>query len=197
MEELITIKSEKRLTYIIKKSKFICIAKPMNSFEDFNSFYNDLRIQFKDSSHIPYAYKIEMLEKKFDDGEPLSLASSPIMNIIKKNNLSNIAIFVVRYFGGIKLGAGGLSRAYGTIARDTIKLCEIYKASKFTFCQIISCIECKSKILSFLKNFNIDSIVYDEKINIKVYVSDFQDFIIKMNKIDKTIIVNKIDERWL
>jgi putative IMPACT (imprinted ancient) family translation regulator len=197
MEELITIKSEKRLTYIVKKSKFICIAKPMNSLEDFDSFYGNLKIEFKDSSHIAYAYKILRFEKKFDDGEPLNLASIPIMNIIKKNNISNVAIFVIRYFGGIKLGAGGLSRAYGSVASETIKLCEIYKVSKFTFCQIIGSINCKSKILSYLKNFNIDSISYDQNINIKVYINDFEDFKLKIGKIDETIIVNKIDERWL
>ena len=61
---------------------------------------------------MPQAYKIGSLEKKSDDKEPSNTAGSPIYNLIERKNLDNVLIVVVRYFGGIKLGAGGLTRAY-------------------------------------------------------------------------------------
>ena len=71
--------------------------------------------------HIPYAYKIDNVVRKSDDKEPSNTAGTPIYNLIEKNNLNHVFIAVVRYFGGIKLGAGGLTRAYLNAAKEVIK----------------------------------------------------------------------------
>ena len=108
-------------TYEIKKSKFIGYYYEVNSKEDANEVIEELKKEHKKARHIPYAYKTENIAKKSDDKEPSGTAGSPIYNIIEINNLNNCLIAVVRYFGGIKLGAGGLLRAYSTAAKEVIK----------------------------------------------------------------------------
>ena len=112
-------------TIIIKKSKFITKLYRLNTLDDINNILNELRLKYKDATHICYAYIINSQEKCSDDGEPSGTAGIPILNILKKNNLTNILAVVIRYFGGIKLGAGGLSRAYSNSVNDTLKLASI------------------------------------------------------------------------
>lgn len=112
-------------TYIIKKSKFITYLYNVNNVSEINSILDKLKKEYKDSTHICYAYILTSTEKCSDDGEPSGTAGLPILNILKKNNLMNTLAVVVRYFGGIKLGAGGLTRAYSNSVNDTIKLTNI------------------------------------------------------------------------
>lgn len=108
-------------TIIIKKSKFITKLYKINSLDEVNEIINDLKVEYKDATHICYAYKLDSIEKCVDDGEPSGTAGLPILNVIKKNNLNYILCVVIRYFGGIKLGAGGLVRAYSNCITDTLK----------------------------------------------------------------------------
>ncbi len=108
-------------TYEIKKSKFIALYYEINTVDDVKNILEVLKKEHKKARHIPYAYKIDNLVKKSDDKEPSSTAGTPIFNIIEKNNLNNVLIVVIRYFGGIKLGAGGLLRSYSTAAKEVIK----------------------------------------------------------------------------
>ena len=108
-------------TYEIKKSKFIGYYFEINSINDVNEILDYLKKEHKKARHIPYAYKIDNVVKKSDDKEPSGTAGLPIYNLIEKESLNNCFIAVVRYFGGIKLGAGGLLRAYNTTAINTIK----------------------------------------------------------------------------
>lgn len=108
-------------TYEIKKSKFIGIRYEVNSKEEVEEILKKLKKEHKKARHIPYAYKIGGLAKKTDDKEPSNTAGLPIYNIIERKNLDNTLIVVIRYFGGIKLGAGGLLRAYSTAANAVTK----------------------------------------------------------------------------
>lgn len=110
-------------TYIleIKKSKFIAYYYNVNNKEDVDIILDNLKKEHKKAKHIPYAYKIDNIVKKSDDKEPSNTAGTPIYNIIEKNNLNNILICVVRYFGGTKLGAGLLTRSYLNSAINVIK----------------------------------------------------------------------------
>lgn len=98
--------------YEIKKSKFIGLYYEVESVDEVNEILKELKTEHKKARHMPYAYKIGPLAKKSDDKEPSNTAGSPIYNMINTKNLDNVLIVVVRYFGGIKLGAGGLTRAY-------------------------------------------------------------------------------------
>lgn len=99
-------------TYEIRKSKFIGLYYEVESVDEVKKILEYLKKEHKKARHMPYAYKIGPLAKKSDDKEPSNTAGSPIYNMIERKNLDNVLIVVVRYFGGIKLGAGGLTRAY-------------------------------------------------------------------------------------
>lgn len=120
-----SIKESIENTIIIKKSKFITKLIKINSIDEVNKYLEETKKEFKDSTHICYAYIVNGQEKCVDDGEPSGTAGLPILNILKKNNLTNVLAIVIRYFGGIKLGAGGLVRAYSNSVNDTLKLTEI------------------------------------------------------------------------
>ncbi len=108
-------------TLEVKKSKFIAYYYEVNNKDDVTVILENLKKEHKKARHIPYAYKIDNLIKKSDDKEPVNTAGTPIYNIIIQNNLNNVLICVVRYFGGIKLGVGLLSRSYLNSAKEVIK----------------------------------------------------------------------------
>ena len=111
----------KEYTYEIKKSKFYAFNYEVNSVDEVNEIIDILKKEHKKARHIVYAYKIDGIEKKYDDGEPSGTAGMPLYNIINKKNLNHTLIIIVRYFGGIKLGAGGLLRAYNTAGSEVTK----------------------------------------------------------------------------
>ena len=120
-----SIKESLENTVIIKKSKFITKLIKVNTIDEVNKYLEETKKEFKDSTHVCYAYIVNRQEKCVDDGEPSGTAGLPILNILKKNNLTNVLAIVIRYFGGIKLGAGGLVRAYSNSVNDTLKLTDI------------------------------------------------------------------------
>ncbi|SME97806.1 IMPACT family protein [Pseudobacteriovorax antillogorgiicola] len=112
-----------------KNSRFIGFGSPCANQDEFNQFLQDLKSEYRDASHHTFAYHIRdhgtAQIRASDDGEPSGTAGKPILNHLQGNRLINTAIVVVRYFGGIKLGAGGLVRAYGNCAREVIQAAQI------------------------------------------------------------------------
>ena len=147
-------------TITIKKSKFITKLYRINSISEINDILSNLNKEYKDSTHICYAYIIDNKEKCFDDGEPSATAGLPILNVLKKNNLSNILAVVIRYFGGIKLGVGGLSHAYSSSIIETLKLSSIIELTIGYLIEIE---------FSYDNVKLIDYILYDKKIIDKIY----------------------------
>ncbi len=115
------IKENKEITTIINKSKFIGIVKTVYTKEEIKNIINDLKEKYKDASHICFAYIIENEKKYTDDKEPTGTAGKPILDILEKNNLNYILAVVIRYFGGIKLGANGLIHAYSNSIKEILK----------------------------------------------------------------------------
>lgn len=105
----------------IKKSKFIGLYYEVNNIDEVNEILESLKKEHKKARHMPYAYKIGNTAKKTDDKEPSNTAGLPIYNIIERKNLNNCLLIVIRYFGGTKLGAGGLLRAYSEAANLATK----------------------------------------------------------------------------
>lgn len=128
-----TIKTENKLEHIIKKSKFICFCIPVTCVEDVDKNLSKIRKEYSDATHVVYAYTLfsPSVEKASDDGEPSGTAGKPVLDCIKRLGLVNILVVVVRYFGGIKLGAGGLTRAYANVAKDTISTMQICQLSYY------------------------------------------------------------------
>lgn len=104
----------------IKKSKFIGLFYELDSLDEVNIILEELKKEHKKARHMPYAYKFGNTAKKSDDKEPSNTAGLPIYNLLEKKDLNNHLIVVIRYFGGIKLGAGGLLRAYLEAATKAI-----------------------------------------------------------------------------
>ncbi len=97
---------------IIKNSKFICCLIKLNSDSNIDEILENLKNKYPKATHYCYGYRKNNEEYSNDDKEPTGTAGPPILNVLKKENLNNILCVVIRYFGGIKLGAGGLVRAY-------------------------------------------------------------------------------------
>lgn len=111
----------------IKKSEFISYAFPVNDREQAMAHVDNLRQQYPDARHHCWAYIIgdpnNTTSAGFDDdGEPSGTASRPILNVLQHKAIGNVIIIVVRYFGGIKLGAGGLTRAYSGAAQSVVEV---------------------------------------------------------------------------
>ena len=114
MEGYRTIKGFAESRFIEKKSEFIGWAKPMDSFEEAQSFVQEAKLAFPDARHHVWAFinKEGNIQRFDDDGEPKGTGGIPMLEVLKKEELSGICVVVTRYFGGILLGAGGLVRAY-------------------------------------------------------------------------------------
>lgn len=114
-----SVRGESYAEYVIKKSKFIARAVHITTEEEAQAYLRDGKKQYWDARHNCYAYQLGMnfeKQKSSDDGEPSGTAGKPILEVLKNKGLTNTLIVVTRYFGGIKLGTGGLIRAYGTAA---------------------------------------------------------------------------------
>lgn len=110
---------------IIKKSRFITKLIYIDDINSVNDIINNLRKEHKKCTHICYAYIVGANVKAVDDGEPSGTAGKPILNVLQKKNVNNVLAIVIRYFGGVKLGAGGLVRAYTNSISEAFKLTEI------------------------------------------------------------------------
>ncbi|MCJ7801380.1 MAG: YigZ family protein, partial [Candidatus Marinimicrobia bacterium] len=110
-----TLNSSNSVTYKVKRSEFIGFSKPIKNVQDINSFVKTLKSKHSAARHICWAYRLcsndNMIENFTDAGEPSGSAGLPILNTIKHHNIVNCGIFVVRYFGGVKLGKQGLINA--------------------------------------------------------------------------------------
>ncbi|MDR2827997.1 MAG: YigZ family protein [Acholeplasmatales bacterium] len=112
---------------IINKSKFISIIFYVKNEEDIKNILLKLKKEYTDATHITYAYVLEEnFYHCFDDGEPSGTAGKPILNSMLENNIVSALCVVIRYYGGIKLGAGGLIRAYGNSASSVISISKKY-----------------------------------------------------------------------
>lgn len=112
-------------TIIIKKSEFITELYRVFSVDEFNSILKDAKKRHPKATHICTAYRIQQFEKSNDDGEPSGTAGLPMLDVLRKQSIIDVCALVIRYYGGIQLGAGGLTRAYsGSVAQalETVKL---------------------------------------------------------------------------
>ena len=107
-----TVKEQHINQIEVMKSKFIAYLLPLDNEENFKPFLASLRKEHKKARHIVYAYRVGMKSKSCDDGEPKGTAGHPLLDLLYKKDINNVALLVVRYFGGTLLGAGRLLRTY-------------------------------------------------------------------------------------
>ena len=120
-----TIKEEKTTLTENMKSKFYATAFPVSDVEVFKKRLEEIRKDNPKARHVVYAYRIGMNSKSCDDKEPKGTAGRPILELLNKKELVDVAIVVVRYYGGIQLGAGRLLRTYLNSAITVLNECEI------------------------------------------------------------------------
>lgn len=160
---------------IIKKSRFIVLGDYVDSEKSATIWLKNIKEKFYDARHIAYAYRVinngQVFQKSSDDGEPSGTAGKPILNVIINDDLINVVIAVVRYFGGIKLGAGGLTRAYGGSA----KLLKPFYVDKLQELEFQTDICNGDRLFKYLNNHNIKyDKQFNDKLYVKIYANDFE-----------------------
>lgn len=118
---------------VIQKSEFITRLFRVNTIEEVNFHLDEIRKKHYDATHNCYAYILgntQEIQKCSDDGEPQKTAGAPMIDVLKKNNITDILAITTRYFGGILLGAGGLVRAYSSSVSECLKHAQFYEVKK-------------------------------------------------------------------
>ncbi len=123
MADYFTVKCEESSEFIEKKSRFIGYIKPCNTESEATEFVNKIKKKHSDARHNVYAYVLRENNKQrySDDGEPQGTGGLPVLEVILKKGLTDVCVVVTRYFGGILLGTGGLTRAYSQGCKDAIE----------------------------------------------------------------------------
>lgn len=160
---------------IINKSRFIGHAMPIESEKDALDFIYKIKTEHRDATHNVYAYVLgenNNVQKFSDDGEPSGTAGIPVLEVIKKEDLRNVVVVVTRYFGGIKLGAGGLIRAYTKGAKIGLEAGIIVEKVLHHKIKVRISYSLYGMVENFLntQGYIVDDIQYDDAVNIYVYV---------------------------
>lgn len=157
----------------IKKSRFICYLANVNSEEEAKAYIANIKCEHPSAAHHCSAYRVGSIERASDDGEPSQTAGMPMLNVLTHNELVNTIAVVVRYFGGIKLGAGGLVRAYTDSVVTAIDEAEVASLTPGVRCKIKGTYSDIDKINYILKQVNIINyqVDYEQSVIFKVEMS--------------------------
>ncbi|CEJ74966.1 IMPACT domain-containing protein [[Clostridium] sordellii] len=174
---------------IIEKSTFIGYAKPISTEEEAVEFINEIKKRHKDATHNVWAYTVGQnmnIQRYSDDGEPQGTAGIPTLEVIKKEDLRDVVVVVTRYFGGIKLGAGGLVRAYTKGAKIGLEAAKIIEKVNYQEVKIKIDYNQLGKVQNEIMNMGyfIKDTIYEDNVEIIVYS--------KQDKLEE--IINKITD---
>ena len=177
LKEYKSLRKNAQKEIVIEKSTFIGTAQMIENEEQALEFIQAMKKKYYDATHNVYAYVLgddNNIQRFSDDGEPSGTAGIPVLEVLKKNDLRNICIVVTRYFGGIKLGKGGLVRAYGKGAVAALEASEIIWRRLY---QIVE-VNVDYTLLGMMQNqlklaeYQVKNIRYDEMVHLEVYVLD-------------------------
>ena len=167
------LKEETTNTIVIEKSKFICYMKRIQTEQDFKDYLNLIKKKHYDADHVCSGFISNNIKRSNDDGEPSGTAGAPILNVLEKNNLNEMCALVVRYFGGVKLGAGGLIRAYSSAVSECIKAGTLIENIEYPKYSLSLSYELANKIEHYIKNNTILlNTKYDENITFQFALDD-------------------------
>ena len=161
----------------VKKSQFICHLFPTKTKKESKEIILKVNEQYNDATHNCTAYIVSDGEGFDDDGEPGGTAGKPMINVLRKNELHNVTAVVTRYFGGIKLGAGGLVRAYSKSVLEAINEAEILEVELYDVYKLIFEYSDIKLADGEVRNNNLDVIAKDDsdKVIYEVVSKDFRD----------------------
>jgi len=163
----------------IKKSEFIAYAYPVTSREQSMFHVEQLREQYPDARHFCWAYIIGDPDNTTsagfdDDGEPSGTAGRPILNVLQHKSIGNVIIIVVRYFGGIKLGAGGLTRAYAGSAQAAVDEMILNPYVPMTQIQILAEFATEAQCRYMIESLggHIDDVAYSKQVTLTATLAE-------------------------
>ena len=161
----------------VKKSQFICHLFPTKTKKESKEIILNVNEQYSDATHNCTAYIVSDGEGFDDDGEPGGTAGKPMINVLRKNELHNVTAVVTRYFGGIKLGAGGLVRAYSKSVLEAINEAEILEVELYDVYKLIFEYSDIKLADGEVRNNNLEVIAkdYSDKVIYEVVSKDFRD----------------------
>ena len=196
-----TLKRTVNARLIIKKSEFIAYAYPVTSREDAMFHVEQLREQYADARHYCWAYIVgdpnNTTSAGFDDdGEPNGTAGKPILNVLQHKSIGNVIIIVVRYFGGIKLGAGGLTRAYAGSAQAAVDQMTLSPYVAMIQVQILAefATEAQCRYVVDSLNGSIDDVAYSKQVTLTATLAEVD---IETLKERLAMDGRVLDEPWL
>ncbi len=191
----ITVNYTGEAELIEKKSRFIGHAIPVTNEEDALLFISDMKAKYHDASHNVYAYILQEnnIARFSDDGEPSGTAGVPVLEVMKKENVTDCLVVVTRYFGGTLLGAGGLVRAYSKAAKMALDEAEIAERTYCYGVEMSAGYDLLGKLRYIVEDggYILDDILYNEDIKIKAYIK--YDLIDKFKKEVSEASLGKVD----
>lgn len=183
----------------IKKSQFICRLYPAQTENEAKHIINKIKEEYKDATHNCSAYYVSDGEGYDDDGEPGGTAGRPMLNVLKKNELQNSVAIVTRYFGGIKLGAGGLVRAYSKSVLETLAIAEIVEMEKYYIFNFKFDYNHIKLVEGNLRSQKIEIIdkIYDTLVNYKIAIENKERLNNLKEKLEKEVNIEYIGPKYL
>ena len=160
------IKEECTNTIVIEKSRFITYLEYCENEEQYKEYLKTIKKKHYDATHVCSAFLGKDTRRSSDDGEPSGTAGVPMLSCLDKHGMENTAAFVVRYFGGIKLGAGGLIRAYSSSVSEAIKQADLVEDRMFNQYTITLNYETANRI-DYLLNKECEEVETEYSENVK------------------------------
>lgn len=159
-----TLKSNSVNEIIIKNSRFITLLYKLNDVNEVNSIVDEVKELYPKATHYCYAYITDNARRSSDDGEPGGTAGAPMLNVLDKEEIINILAVTVRYFGGIKLGAGGLVRAYSKSVRDAVLASDLADVVKGYRMNVTISYDMQKNLDYLLKNYVVVNKQFNDKV---------------------------------
>ncbi len=174
-----TIEQDGQFELEIKKSRFICHFKQVTSEADAQTFIKSIKKEHSKANHNCVAYLIgeqDEIQRAYDDGEPSGTAGVPMLEVLKKRQLKNVVVVVTRYFGGIKLGAGGLIRAYGKAVSQGLADIGVVERRLHTQITVVAAYPASGKLENSLReaNYTIKDVLYSDVVSFVCVVNQDQ-----------------------
>lgn len=174
--QYLTVGKEARSEQIIEKSRFIATVRPVSTREEAEAFFAEVRREFRDATHnVPAMVIGEKMQVQWgsDDGEPQGTSGAPIVQMLVNRGITNVAIVVTRYFGGVKLGTGGLVRAYTSSAERVLSEAGTAAAVPFTMSRVETDYAIYNKIMNYrfpdeFKSMAIENAEFAERVSFNI-----------------------------
>ena len=187
---------------VIEKSEFIAKISPAKTSEEAAAFIDSVRSEHRRARHNCYAYTLrEGFETRFsDDGEPQGTAGQPILEVIQKSGLSDVCVVVTRYFGGILLGKGGLTRAYSSSAAKAVAAAKIRLMNEAKNVTAVFDYSLYERILRLLPEFEVKTVGQDflDSVTLRLLVKDdiAESFCLKLKDVSNGKIKTELSETF-